>query len=40
VVLTLDKIIGTSGNPLHNTQMTVDLLRIEWYRIALDEADL
>ncbi|PLW14326.1 hypothetical protein PCANC_22585 [Puccinia coronata f. sp. avenae] len=38
VVLTLYDIIGTSGNPLHANQVTVESLKIEWYRIVLDEA--
>ncbi|PLW04487.1 hypothetical protein PCANC_28899, partial [Puccinia coronata f. sp. avenae] len=38
VVLTLYNIIGRSGNPLHANQVTVESLKIEWYRIVLDEA--
>ncbi|PLW30215.1 hypothetical protein PCANC_27970 [Puccinia coronata f. sp. avenae] len=38
VVLTLYNIIGASGNPLHANQVTVKSLKIEWYRIVLDEA--
>ena len=38
VVLTTYDIIGTSGNPLHTHQITIESLNIEWYRIVLDEA--
>jgi hypothetical protein len=38
VVLTTYEMIGESGNPLHNNQITIESLGISWYRIVLDEA--
>jgi SNF2 family DNA or RNA helicase len=38
IVLTTYEMVGTSGNPLHTNQITIESLDICWFRIVLDEA--
>ena len=38
VVLTTYEMVGTSGNPLHTNQITIESLDVCWFRIVLDEA--
>ena len=38
VILTTYEMVGTSGNPSHTNQITIESLDISWFRIVLDEA--
>ncbi|EFP93679.2 uncharacterized protein PGTG_19340 [Puccinia graminis f. sp. tritici CRL 75-36-700-3] len=40
IVLTTYEMVGTSGNPLHTNQITIESLDICWFRIVLDEAHM
>ncbi|OAV91122.1 hypothetical protein PTTG_28072 [Puccinia triticina 1-1 BBBD Race 1] len=40
VVLTTYEMVGTSGNPLHTNQITIESLDVCWFRIVLDEAHM